>query len=73
MTGVSKKGQGKLLYDPKYEHDACGVGFVADISGHRSFGILDKALTSVRNVTQTPSSDSGSATARIGEASSSSR
>ena len=51
MTGVNNKGRGKLLYDPKYEHDACGVGFVADISGHRSFAILEKALTSVRNVT----------------------
>ena len=51
MRGVSSTEQGKLLYDQKYEHDACGVGFVADISGHRSFGILDKALTSVRNVT----------------------
>ena len=23
------------LYDPTYEHDACGVGFVADLTGRR--------------------------------------
>ena len=22
------------LYDPAYEHDACGVGFVASVKGH---------------------------------------
>ena len=40
-----------LLYDPKFEHDSCGVGFVADISGHRSHAILQKGIESVTNVT----------------------
>ena len=40
-----------LLYDPKFEHDSCGVGFVADISGHRSHAILQKGIQSVTNVT----------------------
>ena len=40
-----------LLYHPDLEHDACGVGFVADISGHRSHGILEKAVESVVNLT----------------------
>ena len=39
------------LYDPRDEHDSCGVGFVADISGRQSHMILDYALTSVINVT----------------------
>ncbi|MEX2598993.1 MAG: hypothetical protein WD533_04980, partial [Dehalococcoidia bacterium] len=39
------------LYDPRYEHDACGVGFVADISGARSRAVLDRALEAVVNVT----------------------
>jgi len=30
--GVSKAG----LYDPSFEHDACGVGFVAHIKGRKS-------------------------------------
>ena len=28
------------LYDPRYEHDACGVGFVVDIKGRKSHRIL---------------------------------
>ncbi|MEX2430637.1 MAG: glutamate synthase large subunit [Dehalococcoidia bacterium] len=39
------------LYDPRYEHDACGVGFVADISGAKSRAVLDRALEAVVNVT----------------------
>ena len=40
-----------LLYDPRYEHDGCGVGFVADISGKRSHSILERALEAVINLT----------------------
>jgi glutamate synthase domain-containing protein 2/glutamate synthase domain-containing protein 1/glutamate synthase domain-containing protein 3 len=32
------------LYDPQFEHDACGVGFVAHIKGERSHAIIEKAL-----------------------------
>ncbi len=39
------------LYDPRFEHDACGVGFVAAISGKRSHDIVRMALTSVCNLT----------------------
>jgi glutamate synthase (NADPH/NADH) large chain/glutamate synthase (ferredoxin) len=35
------------LYDPAFEHDACGVGFVAHIKGQRSNRILRHALTCV--------------------------
>ena len=38
------------LYDPRYEHDACGVAFVADLSGRASHDILGKALTALRNL-----------------------
>ncbi|QBI53953.1 glutamate synthase large subunit [Streptomonospora litoralis] len=38
------------LYDSAYEHDACGVGFVADLSGRRSHEIVEKALTVLRNL-----------------------
>ncbi|GAA3727220.1 glutamate synthase (NADPH/NADH) large chain [Spinactinospora alkalitolerans] len=38
------------LYDSSYEHDACGVGFVADLSGRRSHDIVEKALTVLRNL-----------------------
>ena len=32
------------LYDPRTEHDACGVGFVANIKGEKSRGIVEQAL-----------------------------
>ena len=38
------------LYDSRYEHDACGVGFVADLTGRRSHGIVTQALAVLRNL-----------------------
>ena len=32
------------LYDPSFEHDACGVGLVANIKGVRSHRIIDQGL-----------------------------
>ncbi len=32
------------LYDPSNEHDACGVGFVADIKGRQSHRIVEQGL-----------------------------
>ena len=39
------------LYDPRFEHDNCGVGLVADIEGRRSFRILRQAITGLVNLT----------------------
>jgi len=41
----------RLLYEKQFEHDACGVGFVADINGKRTNKILQKALEGVVNLT----------------------
>ena len=38
------------LYDPRFEHDACGVGLVADLSGRRVHGTVSQALTVLRNL-----------------------
>jgi glutamate synthase (NADPH/NADH) large chain len=38
------------LYDPRYEHDACGVGFVVDIKGRRSHTIIRQALSVLINL-----------------------
>ena len=38
------------LYDPAYEHDACGMGFVAHIHGVRSRDVVDKSLELLRNL-----------------------
>ncbi|GIW42573.1 MAG: glutamate synthase subunit alpha [Candidatus Binatia bacterium] len=39
------------LYDPFYEHDACGVGFVVDVKGRKSHDIVRNALTVLDNLT----------------------
>ena len=38
------------LYDPRFEHDACGVGFVVNIKGERSHEIVEQALTVLQNL-----------------------
>jgi glutamate synthase (NADPH/NADH) large chain len=38
------------LYDPQYEHDSCGVGFVAHIQGEKSHAIIEKALQALENL-----------------------
>jgi len=38
------------LYDPAYEHDACGVAFVVDMHGRASRDIVDKGLLSLRHL-----------------------
>ena len=39
------------LYDRRFEHDACGTGFVARISGEKSHEIVQQAIRSVCNLT----------------------
>ncbi len=38
------------LYDPRFEHDACGVAFVVDIQGRRSHGIVQDAIGALCNL-----------------------
>jgi glutamate synthase (NADPH/NADH) large chain len=38
------------LYDPAFEHDACGVAMVADSRGRRSHEIVREALTALANL-----------------------
>src|SRR5215468_9916370 len=38
------------LYDPRNEHDACGVGFVADIKGRKSHDIIKSGLQILLNL-----------------------
>ncbi len=38
------------LYDPSFEHDACGIGFVAHIKGHKNHQIVLDALTILENM-----------------------
>src|SRR3989442_7910185 len=47
QLGFPKK-QG--LYDSRYEHDACGTGFVVDIQGGKSHDIVQKAIQVLLNL-----------------------
>ena len=38
------------LYDPRNEHDSCGVGFVAHIKGEKSHAIVTQALEILANI-----------------------
>ncbi len=38
------------LYDPRAEHDACGVGFVVDIEGRRGNAIVRDAIQVLKNL-----------------------
>ncbi|MGA4799443.1 glutamate synthase large subunit [Streptomyces lavendulocolor] len=38
------------MYDPRNEHDACGVGFVATLTGVASHALVEQALTVLRNL-----------------------
>ena len=40
----------KSLYDPSYEHDACGIGFIANLKGVKSHKTIDDALKMLENM-----------------------
>ena len=47
MSGSERRSphaSGQGLYDPRFEHDSCGVGFVVHIRGERSRKLVDQAL-----------------------------
>jgi len=43
MKNISKKSPG--LYRSEFEHDSCGIGFVANLKGKQSHDIIENALT----------------------------
>lgn len=40
----------KSLYNPSFEHDACGIGFVVHIKGLRNYANISDALTILENM-----------------------
>lgn len=38
------------LYDPRFEHDACGVGFIVHMNGKKSHELVEQALTILCNL-----------------------
>jgi glutamate synthase domain-containing protein 1 len=65
---VDQRGNGRLqkrglppaqgLYNPAYERDACGMGFVVNIKGHKSHEIVQQGLTVLNNMTHRGASGS---------------
>ncbi|MDG3493977.1 MULTISPECIES: glutamate synthase large subunit [Pseudanabaena] len=45
-SNVVKQG----LYDPQFEHDACGVGFIVHKLGKKSHAIVEQGLTILENL-----------------------
>ena len=46
MTKLEERG----LYDPRFEHDACGVGLVANVKGVKSHEIITRGLEALTNL-----------------------
>jgi glutamate synthase domain-containing protein 1 len=38
------------LYDPTYEHDACGVGMVARLDNQPTHEVISRAITALENL-----------------------
>ena len=51
MTGAGTQPPGAQgLYDPRHEHDACGVGFVVNVKGRRSHAVIEQGLQLLINL-----------------------
>ena len=48
QNGAPPQAQG--LYDPRHEHDSCGVGFVVNIKGQKSHKLIEQAFEMVTNL-----------------------
>ncbi len=46
MRGIEERG----LYDPRFEHDACGVGLIANVRGVRSHDVVRRAIEALVNL-----------------------
>ena len=46
LDGARQRG----LYDPHFEHDACGIGCVVDIKGRKTHATVDNALKIVEKL-----------------------
>ena len=49
-SGFHSPSRAEGLYDPAFEHDACGVAFVATLSGQPSREIISQGLHALRNL-----------------------
>jgi len=50
MTSQTMPSQAAGLYDPRYEHDACGVGMVARLDNIPTHEVVTRALAALENL-----------------------
>src|ERR1700734_688318 len=50
MTSHTLPSQAAGLYDPRYEHDACGVGMVARLDNEPTHEVVSRALAALENL-----------------------
>ncbi|GHO66710.1 glutamate synthase [Ktedonobacter sp. SOSP1-52] len=50
------------LYDPRWEHDACGTGFLARLSGEADHALVQTALTALTHLTHRGAQDADAET-----------
>ncbi len=50
MTSHTSPSQAAGLYDPRYEHDACGVGMVARLDNVPTHEVIARAMTALENL-----------------------
>ncbi len=50
QTRLGRRPARQGLYDPGFEHDACGIGFLVDVNGNKSNEIIRQALTVLQNL-----------------------
>ncbi len=57
MDDIPEQRPRAPLYDVRFEHDACGLGFVAELSGQQSHRILEFALQAINNLAHRSATD----------------
>src|SRR5262245_16711570 len=50
LRASGQRTDGHGLYDPAFEHDACGIALVADVAGRRSHDVIAKGLAALRRL-----------------------
>ena len=48
---IGRLPEARGLYDPRNEHDSCGVGFIAQMKGVKSHQIVEDGLAMLENLT----------------------
>jgi len=50
MSELQNDNKNHNLYEPRFEFDSCGVGFIANVKGLKSHGVISDAITMLENM-----------------------